>query len=83
MDAKATLTSKGQITIPIAIRLALGLDAGTQLAFELGDGEVKVRPVHGKTWSDLWRVGQGAKGSAKPIDIDAAIQAAVRERAGL
>jgi len=29
----ATLTSKGQITIPVAIRTALGLDAGCRIAF--------------------------------------------------
>lgn len=31
--AKATLTSKGQITIPLKVRIALGLDAGDRVEF--------------------------------------------------
>ena len=31
--ASATLTSKGQITIPIAVRTALGVDAGDRVEF--------------------------------------------------
>jgi AbrB family looped-hinge helix DNA binding protein len=42
----ATLTSKGQITLPHAIRTALKLDAGAQLDFALqSDGSVRVVPV--------------------------------------
>ncbi|NHB90716.1 type II toxin-antitoxin system PrlF family antitoxin [Photorhabdus cinerea] len=36
----ATLTSKGQITLPKPIRQALGIDTGSKLAFELRGGEV-------------------------------------------
>lgn len=39
---QATLTSKGQITLPKAIRQALGVTAGAKVAFELRDGEVLV-----------------------------------------
>lgn len=38
----ATLTSKGQITLPKAIRQALGVTTGGKVAFELRDGEVVV-----------------------------------------
>lgn len=38
----ATLTSKGQITLPKPIRQALGVDAGSKLAFDLRGGEVIV-----------------------------------------
>ncbi len=31
--AKATVTSKGQITIPVAVRDALGVDAGDRVEF--------------------------------------------------
>ncbi len=31
--ATATVTSKGQITIPVSVRVALGLDAGTRIEF--------------------------------------------------
>lgn len=38
----ATLTSKGQITLPKPIRQALGVDAGEKVAFNLRAGEVIV-----------------------------------------
>ena len=39
----ATMTAKGQITVPKPIRQALGADAGTKVAFELHEnGEVIV-----------------------------------------
>ncbi|MFU8832797.1 MAG: type II toxin-antitoxin system PrlF family antitoxin, partial [Wenzhouxiangella sp.] len=39
---EATLTSKGQITLPKAIRQALGVTAGAKVAFELRGDEVIV-----------------------------------------
>ena len=42
----ATLTSKGQITLPKAIRNKLGLDAGSQLRFELlPDNTIQARAI--------------------------------------
>ena len=41
----ATLTAKGQVTIPKAVRDALGLQKGDQLSWELEDGSVRVRAV--------------------------------------
>ncbi len=38
----ATLTSKGQITLPKSIRQALGADTGSKLAFELRGATVVV-----------------------------------------
>ena len=80
MDPKATMTSKGQVTIPLAIREALGIDAGTQLSFHLSEGEFRVRPIRKKSWQDLWALAAGAPKLPGPVDVDAAIQAAVRER---
>jgi len=41
----ATLTSKGQVTIPKRIREQLGLEAGTKIEFVLDDdGSLHVRP---------------------------------------
>ena len=41
----ATLTAKGQVTMPKAVREALGLRQGDQLSWELEDGAVRVEPV--------------------------------------
>jgi AbrB family looped-hinge helix DNA binding protein len=44
----ATITSKGQITIPIEIRQALGLSAGDEVMFfDLGNGQFAFRPRTG------------------------------------
>lgn len=48
----ATLTSKGQITIPVAVRQALHIDAGDRVEFvEVGEGRYEIvvatRPVTG------------------------------------
>lgn len=44
MDVEVgTLTSKGQMTIPIAIRKALALSAGDEILFRLEKGHVVLR----------------------------------------
>ena len=41
----ATLTAKGQVTVPKAVREALGLRQGDQLSWEMEDGSVRVRAI--------------------------------------
>ncbi|MFC3110887.1 AbrB/MazE/SpoVT family DNA-binding domain-containing protein [Undibacterium arcticum] len=42
----ATVTSKGQITIPAAVRAALGLDAGSRIEFvEIEKGKYAIVPA--------------------------------------
>ena len=41
----ATLTAKGQITVPKAVRDSLGLRQGDRFSLELEDGSVRVRAV--------------------------------------
>ncbi len=45
---KSTISSKGQLTIPIELREKLGLATGTVVQFELGDGVVLLRKGAGK-----------------------------------
>lgn len=40
---KSTVSSKGQVTLPVAARRALGLSAGTSVEFEIRDGELVLR----------------------------------------
>lgn len=44
--ATATVTSKGQITLPVAVRTALALQAGSRVEFvELKNGQFTIIPV--------------------------------------
>jgi AbrB family looped-hinge helix DNA binding protein len=40
---KSTISSKGQITVPVEVRRRLGLTAGTPVEFEVRDREVVLR----------------------------------------
>ncbi len=43
----ATLTSKGQVTIPKTVRKSLGLQTGDRIAFVIrGDSEVALKPLN-------------------------------------
>jgi len=44
------LTQKYQATIPAPVRTALGLKAGDGLAFEIGDGGVRIRKAQPMDW---------------------------------
>lgn len=63
VTATATLTSKGQVTIPKAVREILGLEEGDQVRFEV-DAKAKrtsMEPVK-KKLEDLWSLAiPGAK----------------------
>ena len=44
----ATVTSKGQITVPLAVRSRLGLKEGDRIEFINQDGRTTIRPVRGE-----------------------------------
>ncbi len=75
MDAGATssITSKGQVTIPKALRQQLGLARGSRVSFLLVDDHIEVRPLrtpHRQSVS-----GFGMLQSARPpvpVDFDPA-----------
>lgn len=63
-----TLTSKGQLTLPKAIREQMKLDAGSKLDFQLGqDGTLSARPLTRKV-ADL--VGLLDRPGAPPASIE-------------
>jgi len=45
MRREAKITSKGQVTIPRAVRQALGVQAGDRLLFEEDKDGVRVTPI--------------------------------------
>jgi len=53
--AHATLTSKGQVTIPRSIRNKLNLKTGDKIDFMMKDGEVLLVPVS-KQVSDVFGI---------------------------
>ncbi|HIJ39376.1 MAG TPA: AbrB/MazE/SpoVT family DNA-binding domain-containing protein [Rhodospirillaceae bacterium] len=50
---ESTVTSKGQVTIPVAMRRALGLVDGGPVEFTLGDGIVTLRSMRKPSLGDL------------------------------
>lgn len=49
----ATVTSKGQVTVPSALREKLGIRPGSKLDFSLSsDGHLEVEVING-SWRDL------------------------------
>jgi antitoxin PrlF len=79
--SSSTLTSKGQTTVPKAVRVALSLKPGDQVRYVIGDGEVrmlKARPV-----ASLY--GVLARQDQAPVSLEAmhdAVAAGASQRAG-
>lgn len=48
MNTRATLTSKGQITIPQEVRQRLGLKQGDQVVFVTENGVTVMKPARGE-----------------------------------
>ena len=68
----ATLTSKGQITLPMAVRTALSLGAGNQIDFVKRGASFVLLPVR----SDVTALkGRFAGRVKKPVSIEAMDQA--------
>ena len=44
MHANAVVSSKGQVTLPAAMRAALGIEAGSRIQFEVRDKELVIKP---------------------------------------
>jgi len=76
--ATATVTSKGQITIPLRVREALGLDAGDRIEFvEIEKGRFAIVPAN---HSVRELKGLFHDGRRKPVSIEQ-MNAAIAKRA--
>jgi AbrB family looped-hinge helix DNA binding protein len=63
---KSTISSKGQITVPVELRERLGLTPGTAVAFELReDGVLLRKSVHGEHPVDRL---YGSLSLGRPVD---------------
>jgi antitoxin PrlF len=66
MQKEATLTSKGQITVPREVRRLLGVQAGDRLLFESEGKGVVIRPVRSESAFFKYRgIGNPEIGSGK------------------
>lgn len=71
----ATLTSKGQITLPKEIRDALSLDAGAKLDFSIqSDGTLCVRPMKRSVSSIVGLLRVPAAKAATVEELDRALE---------
>jgi len=55
MQKQATITSKGQITVPREVRRALGVRSGDKLLFESDGKGIRVRPVRSQSAFSKYR----------------------------
>lgn len=55
MQKQATITSKGQVTVPREIRRVLGVRSGDKLLFESDGKGIRVRPVRSKSAFSKYR----------------------------
>ncbi len=66
MQKQAKVTTKGQITIPLAVRRALGLRPGDRVMFEGDKTGIRVRPVRTESPFSKYRgIGNRGIGSGK------------------
>ena len=78
LTARATLSSKGRLVIPKAIRDALGLHEGMNLRFTLGpEGSIHIKPLK-HTREELFQF-HPAKSQGR-VNVDKAIQRTLREK---
>jgi AbrB family looped-hinge helix DNA binding protein len=71
VQKQATITSKGQVTVPLEVRRILGVRAGDKLIFENDETGIRVRPVRSPSAFSKYRgignpgIGSGRKGIAR------------------
>lgn len=77
--ATASVTSKGQITIPLSVRQRLGIDTGDRIEFvEISDGVFAIKPaVH-----DVSSLKGMLKKPARPVSTEMMRDAIRRRGAG-
>ena len=80
----ATITAKGQITIPKRVRDALGLRVGDQVVFLLEDGKAYLHPVSHRGIKELYGVFAGRRPfPGRDAERDAARRKAAADALGL
>ncbi len=74
----AVMTSKGQVTIPLAVREKLGLDTGDRVEFvDLGNGQFGLMPAT----EDITALKGALRKPRAPVSVQA-MNEAIRQRGG-
>jgi AbrB family looped-hinge helix DNA binding protein len=82
MSTTATVSDKGQVTLPKALRDRLGIHAGSRLAFRVAaDGSLNVQVLAKGSDALFGLLAKPGEAARSLGDMDAAITEAVRERA--
>lgn len=77
---EATVTSKGQVTLPIELRKRLGLKQGSRIRFSIPEsGPVHVEPVRYKV-DDLWRISDARGKPGKVMSFEEMNEAKARRK---
>ena len=80
----ATVTAKGQITIPKRVREALGLRVGDQVVFLLEDGKAYLHPISRRDIKELYGVFAGRRPfPGRDVEREAARSRAAAEALGV
>ena len=67
---EATVTSKGQVTLPSELRKRLGLHKGSRIRFSIPtSGPVQIEPVR-YTIEDLWRMADAGPKSTRVMSFE-------------
>ena len=72
-----TVGAKGQVTLPAAVRKALGLNGNGQITFAIDDGEVRIRPA-GASLDDVY---QSVPALKRKLSVEQMIDIASEEQA--
>ena len=75
----STVTTQGQVSVPMRVRKAYGLLPGTRFTWEDVDGQLVVKPVR-YTLDDFERLLPTPAGVVSVEDMDQAIVTRFRER---
>jgi len=83
MNSTATVSDKGQVTLPKQLRDQLGIQAGTRLAFRIDvDGSLRVQVLAKGADSLFGLLAKPGETVRSLEDMDAAVSQAVRARSG-
>ncbi len=75
------MAGNGRVTVPLAMRQALGLEAGGNVVLELADGEIRVRPVE-SAMADARALTRQFLGKNSKASVDDFLAERQREAAG-